>query len=66
VNVMVAPATGLPSASRTLTCSGRGKRSPTLADLRLRGITVSFAGTPAAVFVRENEMEPYCELAVTV
>jgi hypothetical protein len=34
-------------------------------DLRLTEIAVSCAGTPAAVFVSENETEPYCELAVT-
>ena len=38
----------------------------TLADLCLRGIATSRAGMPAAVFVSENETEPYCELAVTV
>ena len=38
----------------------------TLADLLFSGIATILAGTPAAVFVKENETEPYCELAVTV
>ncbi len=66
MNVTVAPATGLPLVSRTLTCNGFGKRPPTVADLRMRGIAVSRAGMPAAVLVNENETEPYCELAVTM
>jgi hypothetical protein len=66
VKVTVAPATGLPSASSTFTCSGFGYSSATLAE-RLRGVVVmSLAGTPAMVFVSENDTEPYCETAVTV
>ena len=38
----------------------------TLADLLFSGIATILAGMPAAVFVSENETEPYCELAVTV
>ena len=66
MNVTVVPATGLPPASRTLTCSGWGKRLATLVDLCFSGIATILAGTPAAEFVSENETEPYCELAVTV
>ena len=38
----------------------------TLADLCFSGMARILAGMPAAVFVNENETEPYCELAVTV
>jgi hypothetical protein len=65
-NVTLAPPTGLPLASTTLTSTGSGKRPPTLVDLRLGAIAVTCAGTPAAVFVNENDTDPYAELAVTV
>ncbi len=57
-NVTAAPATGLPLASTTRTCRGRGKWLATLVDSRLGGIARSRAGRPAAVLVRENDTEP--------
>jgi hypothetical protein len=65
-NATVAPATGLPFASSTLTCSGWAKRLVTFAERLFRGSATILAGRPAGVFVRKNDTEPNCELAVTV
>ena len=66
VNVTVVPATGLPIGVQDRDLQRLGVAAGDAADLRFSGIATILAGTPAAVFVKENETEPYCDLAVTV
>lgn len=65
VKVTVTPFTGLPSESSTVACNAFGKTPPTVMVWGVPPVAAMLAGW-ATAFVRENDAENVCTLAVTV